>query len=67
MGPSMVVKTFNLSTQEAKAGESLWVQVLPDTHSEFQVSKGYIWKLCLSMLNVKILKEIENKIINIEV
>lgn len=43
----MVVQSFNLSTQEAEAGESLWVQGQPGLHSEFLDSQGYTEKPCL--------------------
>ena len=36
----MVVHTFNLSTWEAEAGGSLWIQGQPGLQSEFQDSQG---------------------------
>jgi hypothetical protein len=43
----MVTQSFNLSTWEAKAGRSLWVQGQPGLQSEFQDSQGYTEKPCL--------------------
>jgi hypothetical protein len=37
----MVEHTFYVSTWEAEAGGSLWIQSHPVTHSEFQESKDY--------------------------
>jgi hypothetical protein len=42
----VVVYTFNLSTQEAEADRSLWVQRQPGLQSEFQDSPGYTEKPC---------------------
>jgi hypothetical protein len=43
----MVVHAFNLSTQVAEAGRSLWVQGQPDLQSQYQDSQGYTEKPCL--------------------
>ena len=52
-GQSVVVYTFNLSTQEAEAGGSLWVQGLPNLQSEFQESQGYPEKPCFKKKKTK--------------
>jgi hypothetical protein len=42
----MVAHTFNPSTGEAKASESLWTWGRPDLQSEFQDSQGYTERPC---------------------
>ena len=42
----MVAHTFNSSTQEAVAGESLWIQGQPGLQSKFQDRRGYAVILC---------------------
>jgi hypothetical protein len=39
-GPSIVLHTFNPSTEEAEAGRSLWVQGQPGLQKKFQESQG---------------------------
>lgn len=38
----MVVHTFNLNTEEAEAGGSLWARGQDGLHSVYQDSQGYI-------------------------
>jgi hypothetical protein len=42
-----VAHAIYLSSQEAEAGSSLWVQGQPALHSEFQDSHNYTEKPCL--------------------
>lgn len=41
----MVMPTFNLSIQEAKADGSLWIQAQPSLHSEVQATQSNIIRL----------------------
>jgi hypothetical protein len=43
----MAVHTFNTSTREAEAGESLEVEGQPGLQSKFQNTQGYKKKPCL--------------------
>ena len=43
----LVANAFNASTQEAEAGEPLWVLGQFGLQSKFQDSQGYTEKLCL--------------------
>lgn len=45
-GLDIVAHIFNLSSLEVKAGGCLWVQGQSDLRSGFQISQGYIEKLC---------------------
>jgi hypothetical protein len=49
----VVVHIFNLITQEAEAGESLWVWGQPGLQSKFQKSQGYTEKPWLKKLKKK--------------
>lgn len=48
MGLGVIVHTFNPSTPEVEASESMLVQTQPVLHSELQDSQSYIWRLCLN-------------------
>lgn len=49
--PGIVVCINNLSTQEAGAGESPWVQDQPVLHSKFQDNLGYKVRLVFKTQN----------------
>jgi hypothetical protein len=53
----VVAQTFDLSTQEAEAGGSLWGQGQPGLQSELQDSQSYPEKPCFTKQN-KIQKDI---------
>ena len=48
-----MVDSFDLSTQEAEAGESLPVRGQPGLQNKFQDSQGYTEKPCLKKTNKK--------------
>ena len=50
-------KSDGLSTCEARASRSLWVQDQPGLHSEFQDSWGYVERHCLSKTNKQTSKQ----------
>ena len=49
LGPGMATHTFDPSILEAEAGAPLWVWGQPGLYSEFQVSQGYVERLCLKI------------------
>lgn len=54
MKPGLIVHICNPSTQEAKAGGSLWVQAQPELRSEFKASSNYIDNLSIQFKSSRI-------------